>query len=286
MKLELNPIDAAILRQLDYLSKYYEWVPYKRLRQRLQYNERIVKQRIKELLRKEWIKGIPHTGYGEWGFKITEKGLDRLALHDLYKNMVVKDLITPIGKGKEAEVWLGIDFDDNLIAVKKHLYDKAEFKKIAKSLSFAAIKWRAQQLGKKLYEINVPRAKAQIESKVLEMLYYRNFHVPKPISINRHIIVTQAIMENDYPAPRLVDLKEIPNAKELRDNILEEYERIKEKAKVVHGDLSAFNILLNKEGYWIIDWPQAVPLEYKEAEAMYKRDVENIKKFFEKKIKD
>ena len=281
MRLELSNIEAAILRQLDYLSKYYEWVPYKKLKRRLQYNDKLVRKTIKELLRKERIKGIPHTGYGEWGFKITEKGLDRIALHDLYKNMVVKDLITPIGKGKEAEVWLGIDFDNNFIAVKKHLYDKAEFKKIHKSLAFASIKWRAKQLGKKLYEINIPRAKAQIESIVLEKLYYKKFRVPKPISINRHILVTEAIMVNNNPAPRLVDTKP-PNPQELEREILEEYASIKEKAKLVHGDLSPFNILITDDNFYIIDWPQAVPIDYEEAELLYERDVNNIRKFFEK----
>ena len=48
MEVKLTNIEAAILRQLDYLSKYYEWVPYKKLKQRLQYNERLIKKTIKE----------------------------------------------------------------------------------------------------------------------------------------------------------------------------------------------------------------------------------------------
>ncbi|AAR39307.1 NEQ464 [Nanoarchaeum equitans Kin4-M] len=273
----LDNISAAILRQLDYLSKHYEWVPFEQLKKRLDYNEKIIKKKIKELLRKEYIQGIPHAKYNEWAFKITSKGLDAIAFHDLQKNKVVKKLLNPIGMGKEAEVYLALDFDDNPIVVKKHLFDRAKFKKIAKSLAYASIKWRAKQLGKKLYEINVPRAKAQIESYVLEKLYYMGFHVPKPISINRHIVVMEAILDNGFPAKQLSKLK--PD-KELGLKILEEYDNIVKKAKIVHGDLSPFNILVKGGEYYFIDWAQAVPSDYEEANILYKRDIENIKKFF------
>jgi RIO kinase 1 len=94
----------------------------------------------------------------------------------------------------------------------------------------------------------------------------------------------EAILDNDKPAPRLVDLKEIPNAEKLKDEILEEYKNIVEKAKLVHGDLSGFNILYlpSSEDFRIIDWPQAVPLDFKEAKQLYERDIKNIEKFFEK----
>lgn len=50
---------------------------------------------------------------------------------------------------------------------------------------------------------------------------------------------------------------------------------------IVHGDLSEYNILVDADGPVIIDLPQAVDAAGNmQAEAMFKRDVENLKTFF------
>ena len=58
---------------------------------------------------------------------------------------------------------------------------------------------------------------------------------------------------------------------------------------VIHGDLSQYNILVNPEGIWFIDFPQYIDLDELEtdeerqaAEDILRRDIENILHYFKK----
>ena len=55
---------------------------------------------------------------------------------------------------------------------------------------------------------------------------------------------------------------------------------------LVHGDFNEFNILLtiNNSNIVVIDFPQMISIEHKEAENYFKRDVKCVKNFFIKKF--
>ncbi|NVM04641.1 MAG: tyrosine protein kinase, partial [Candidatus Helarchaeota archaeon] len=56
------------------------------------------------------------------------------------------------------------------------------------------------------------------------------------------------------------------------------------KAKLIHGDLSEYNILITPElDIVIIDWPQWVPYDHPNFKFYLKRDISNILKFFKRK---
>jgi RIO kinase 1 len=52
------------------------------------------------------------------------------------------------------------------------------------------------------------------------------------------------------------------------------------QAKLIHADLSAFNILNHEEQPYFIDFSQATTTKSPGAKALLKRDVKNICKFF------
>ena len=54
------------------------------------------------------------------------------------------------------------------------------------------------------------------------------------------------------------------------------------EAGLVHGDLSAFNILNYDEEPLFIDFSQSTTIKSPNSEALYRRDVENVNTFFEK----
>jgi len=95
-------------------------------------------------------------------------------------------------------------------------------------------------------------------------------------------LVLEFISFQNEKAPNLNEI-EIENAKELKEDILNEYEKIYKNEKIVHGDLSGENILINEEGFYIIDWPQAIPSTIDFGEDVYKRDINNLTKFFKRK---
>ncbi len=282
-ELGMDKIHAAILRILAGLRYAFEWIPYSKLKERITYPESEIKKRLRELNKAKAIQMSYNPVLKEWTFKITQKGLDLIALWDLKRNDVIKQLGTMIGEGKEALIYSALTPDDEWVIIKFHRYYGHEFTKIKKSLAYIAIKWRIKELKIEEYKIDIPRAKAQIEHYVLQRLSDR-YPVPEPISWNRHVVVMKMIY--DYPGIPAKDLRQVKleNPKEWLNDILETYNQIVEKEGIVHGDLAPDNILVKQDGtFYVIDWPQAVPKDFEGAEELYKRDVQNIKEFFKKK---
>ncbi|TRM81043.1 hypothetical protein DJ522_08125, partial [Sulfolobus sp. F3] len=82
-----------------------------------------------------------------------------------------------------------------------------------------------------------------------------------------------------------LELREVNNldeniAKEIYDKILYTMRIAFSECKVIHGDLSPYNILINDQNeIRIIDWPQAIDSD---SEDMLRNDIYNIVSFFRK----
>lgn len=83
------------------------------------------------------------------------------------------------------------------------------------------------------------------------------------------------------PAPRLVNCRlESEEAERLLAGIMEDVERMIDH-DIVHGDLSAYNILYDGNVHTVIDVPQAVDARTTpEAYTLFQRDLENVGKYF------
>jgi len=58
------------------------------------------------------------------------------------------------------------------------------------------------------------------------------------------------------------------------------------KAGLIHADLSEYNIILQPDGHiLIIDWPQAIKIDHKNARELLERDLKNVLNFFNRKFK-
>jgi len=53
----------------------------------------------------------------------------------------------------------------------------------------------------------------------------------------------------------------------------------------INGDLNEYNIMVNNDNIFILDWPQAIKSDTINANVVLLRDVTNILKFFSKKYK-
>ena len=284
---ELTPKDIAVLRIMEGLRTAFRYIQISKIEERFNYDKKLLPEILSKLNRLELIE---HGRMKEEdAYRLRNLAYEVLAFWDLKKQGVIKRLLRVIGIGKEAKVYLAESYTGEPLVAKVHLYSGQKFDNIKKSLSFLSIKWRAEQLNKFDFEVDIPRAKAQVEAIVLDKL--RNYNVPKFVTINRHVVVTEMIgdKENFQPAPTLnkIKLADKESARNLLIDILEQYKEIYEKEGVVHGDLSESNILfdLNENKFYFIDWPQAIPRDFEGANLLYERDVENIKKYFERKYK-
>jgi len=279
--------DIAILRTMEGLSRAFEWIPEDKLLERLPMDYIELARRLQKLDRLNLIdyKFVPY--FDTFAARMKEKGYDTLALWDMKKHNVFKELGTVIGEGKEATILNAKDPDDEWIAIKLHRYHAPEFRRIRKTLAYAAVKARGEELNIEDHRIDVPRAKAQVEMKVLERLSELDFPVPGPRSINRHAVAMDMI-EGDVsglPAPILAKVR-LENPEDALEVILEDYKDMVLQGHYVHGDFSEHNVLVTPDGeLYYVDWPQAVPIEHPSAPQLCYRDIRNIIKYFERRYR-
>jgi RIO kinase 1 len=187
----------------------------------------------------------------------------------------LRELQGTLKSGKESRIYHGIDPKGKDVAVKIYLTSSAIFKQ-----------------GRLKYIRGDPRFKdiphdtrslvdqwALKEFKNLELAAEADLTVPKPIHVEKNVLLMEFIGKNGVPAPHLRDVP-LQAAKTWYDKIVEMTKDLHDKAKLVHGDLSEYNILV-PDGYPVlIDFAQAVTTEHPEAMEFLRRDIENLNNYF------
>jgi len=86
------------------------------------------------------------------------------------------------------------------------------------------------------------------------------------------------IGEGDVPAPQIRSVGLSDPATAYRA-VVDEIKRLYQEARLVHGDLSEYNILWQDKPY-IIDMGQAVTRDHPNAGTFLIRDIRNVNRFF------
>lgn len=122
------------------------------------------------------------------------------------------------------------------------------------------------------------------EFDLLSALNYAGADVPAPYACTDSAILMEYVGDEGGPAAQLQHASfEAKEAEPLFDRVLENIELLL-KENVVHGDLSAFNILYDRGNLRIIDFPQAVdPRESPSARKLLERDLRNVVEFFQRR---
>ncbi|HDM23549.1 serine protein kinase RIO [archaeon] len=137
---------------------------------------------------------------------------------------------------------------------------------------------RFQSFKKHRYHIRILWASK--EFKNLKKAFKAGVFVPEPILVYKNILVMRFIGEEGAPAPLLKDYKN-PDFS-IYEKILENIKLLHDRAKLVHSDLSEFNVMVFKGDPYFIDMGQAVPLSHPLAYEFLFRDIKNINYFFKK----
>lgn len=121
------------------------------------------------------------------------------------------------------------------------------------------------------------------EIAFLDILNKAKAPVPKIVATSEHSFVMEYFGEKNNPAPRLFEFRNsISNPQSIFDEIIGCIELFLDN-NIVHGDLSAYNILYFRERIIIIDFPQAMDArKCLNVESLLERDIRNICTFFEK----
>ncbi len=123
----------------------------------------------------------------------------------------------------------------------------------------------------------------EYEYQTMQTLHAAGVDVPRPLRHGENAILMEYIGDAVMPAPALSHTTLSPaEAPRLFGRMLDNLEAML-AAQVVHGDLSAYNVLYWQGRLHIIDFPQVVdPHNNPNAFAIFRRDVERICQYFER----
>ncbi len=267
----LEPEDLRLLTTIEFDLSRHRYVPEKELPRLSGLTAREVEYRLGRLNG----FGLVYRWTGHYvGYVMNMAGYDCLAINALVKAGILEAFGKPLGVGKEADVYDALAQNSERVAVKFHRVGRTSLRQTRRLRGYVAdrrhISWLYQS-----------RLAAERELEALKTVHSCGVSVPQPISQNRHVLVMGIIEGNE-----LSRFAEMPDAEKVLDEILLNVRRTYLDAKVVHGDLSEYNILLKSDRHiQIIDWPQFVKADHPSAERLLQRDIRNILRFFKRKFR-
>lgn len=199
-----------------------------------------------------------------------------MRLYKLFSDGTIEQLDFPLKTGKEGNVFRATTAKGELVAVKIYRTSTATFKDMAKYVQgdprFRGISANRRKL---------ILAWAAKEFRNLQRLYDAGIRVPKPIAHHQNIVVMEYIGTADEPAREMRQVM-LDDPEAVMRKILGYMKLAYQKAGLVHGDISEFNVLMLDQEPVIIDVGQGVMLEHPLAQELLERDVSNLARYFKK----
>lgn len=198
-----------------------------------------------------------------------------LLLGKLISDGIINQVDFPVSTGKEANIFRGTTPEKEFVAIKIFRTATMTFKHIA---SYIEGDPRFSYGYKNRRDIIEEWARKEYKNLVL--LHQAKVRAPAPIKCVHNILIMEYIGDASKPAPMLKDVL-LRNPQKIFDEIMGFITRMY-KIKIVHADLSAFNILMFRQKPYIIDVGQGVLLDHPSSLEFLKRDIYNIVHYFKK----
>ncbi len=212
--------------------------------------------------------------------KVSSEIFDKATLQVLYKlaNQGHLDVLNgAISTGKEANVLKGIKDDGSIVAVKIYRIATSDFKKMQYYIA-----------GDPRFNVRSSNKRQLINNWVnkefrnLTRLKDAGVYVPEAITSLSNVLIIEFIGDEDgNPAPTVKNLPpQDPN--DFYEKLVDQMDKFINKANLIHGDLSTYNILNYDEEPVIIDVSQSVVRDHIIANELLERDIKNISFEFSK----
>jgi len=198
-----------------------------------------------------------------------------MVIYHFLNSGVIDEISGVVSSGKEARIYWGKTKIGEERAVKIYLTSSAEFKKgmmmyIEGDYRFKGVKRDTRSL---------ISTWAQKEFRNLEAATKARVRVPKPIAIERNVVIMEFIGEEGVSAPTLKEVAP-DDPKKTYNQLLGYIKRLYQKAALVHGDLSEYNLMTWRGKLIMFDMSQSVPTSHPLAHSLLERDVTNVNRFF------
>ncbi|KAM3065790.1 Serine/threonine-protein kinase rio2 [Clarireedia jacksonii] len=217
------------------------------------------------------------------GYRLTYGGLDYLALNTYRKRKDVYSVGNQIGVGKESDIFVVADEKGVQRVLKIHRLGRISFRTVKANRDYLRHRSSASWM-------HMSRLAALKEYTFMQALRENGFPVPEPLAQSRHTIVMSLI--DAFP---MRQISSVPDPASLYAELISMILRLAQ-CGLIHGDFNEFNILIKEETNpdapespviltpILIDFPQMVSIDHTNAEYYFDRDVNCIKRFFERRF--
>jgi len=187
----------------------------------------------------------------------------------------LKEITGVVKSGKESRVYHGLDEEGAEVAVKIFLTTSAIFRQ-----------------GRLKYFAGDPRFKSVPHDTLslvdqwalkefwnLKLAEEAGVDVPSPLYHEKNVVLLSFIGKDGVSAPLLREV-DLDKPRLWYKKIVEMLKILHDKAKLVHGDVSEYNIMI-PDGYPVlIDFGQAVQTEHPQANMFLERVIQNVNNYF------
>jgi len=209
-----------------------------------------------------------------------EEVFDRSTLMIVYRLLnrgYIKNINGVVRSGKEARIYWGTGRSHKVVAIKIFLTTSHEFKRgrmmyIQGDQRFENIRKDTRSL------VNLWALK---EFRNLQQAQAAKVKVPFPLKVDGNVLLMEFIGKNGTPAPLLRE-SPLNHPGRVYDRIVESVKRLYQKAELVHGDLSEYNIMMVDSTPVFFDFAQAVPPGHPMARQFLERDLIRTNEYFAK----
>ncbi len=231
------------------------------------------------------------------GYRLTYGGLDYLSLNTYRKRNEVYSVGNQIGIGKESDIFVVADEKGTQRVLKIHRLGRISFRTVKANRDYL----RNKSGGSWMY---MSRLAALKEFTFMKALRENGFPVPEPIAQSRHTIVMSLI--DAFP---LRQIASVPDPPSLYAELISMVLRLAQYG-LIHGDFNEFNILIEEKTERtseflnspqpgtsspkkadnitltpiLIDFPQMISVDHTNAEMYFDRDVNCVKRFFQRRF--
>ncbi len=207
--------------------------------------------------------------------KVFDKNVIRV-IHTMASQGQIDHLEFTISTGKEAHVFRAADNAGHFRAVKIYKIETSDFRRMEDYLDFEP-RFKKAKHDKR----NIVFAWTQKEFSSLQRFQKGKVPVPTPLAAKENVLVMEFVGDtHGNAAPRLKDAR-IENMEKFYQNVCVAIARML-NAKLIHGDLSEYNILVKDDQPIIIDCGQSIPTIHPNAKKFYERDIKNMLKVFQR----
>lgn len=205
----------------------------------------------------------------------------RMILFKLLNRGLISEINGCISTGKEANVYHATSKAGKEYAIKIYKTSILVFKDRDKYVSgeFRFRNGYCRHNPRKMV-----RTWAEKEMRNLVRMQNAGMNVPTPVLLRSHVLLMSFCGKDGWPAPKLKDVEiSTSKARELYRECVIMMWNIFNKCKLVHADLSEFNLLYHDGKIVVIDVSQSVEHDHPHALEFLRKDATNITDFFAKK---